>query len=70
MPQIPLRQAALLSLALLVACGGSERTGGAPFSVVYGGVFMGNDGPKVATSPSRFGRKTAPAAAPSWSTAR
>ena len=44
MPQIPLRQAALLSLALLVACGGSERTGGAPLSVAYGGVFMGNDG--------------------------
>ncbi|MDZ4864014.1 MAG: hypothetical protein SGJ01_11280 [Gemmatimonadota bacterium] len=44
MPRIPLRQAALLSLALLVASGGSERTGGAPLSVVYGGVFMGNDG--------------------------
>ena len=35
---------ALASLLLLAACGGSERTGGVPLTVNYGGVFMGNDG--------------------------
>ncbi len=44
MPRLLLRTSALVSLSLLVACGGSERSGGAPITVVYGGVFMGNDG--------------------------